>query len=109
MQLKFTWQLQLGDAPQILVQDFFLDFELMAVAGVLVLASAATFEVSAAGLDTMWRGLDDCFDLRTREAGLLLGEFRLNLFPIQHERDEYSLAASVGVRRQAGQTIATVD
>src|SRR5258707_14168170 len=81
----------------------------MLVAGMLVLASAATSEVGAVGLDAVRRGLEDSFNLRAREAGLLLGEFRLNLFPIQHERDECGFAASVGVGRQAGQALARED
>src|SRR5258708_7752852 len=81
----------------------------MLVAGMLVLASAATSEVGAVGLDAVRRGLEDSFNLRAREVGLLLGEFRLNLFPIQHERDEYGFAASVGVGRQAGEAVAAVD
>ena len=47
MQLNFALQFELGDAAQVLVEDFFLDFELMIVAGVLVVASAAAGEMRA--------------------------------------------------------------
>ncbi len=45
MDLNFALQFELGDAPQVLAQDFFLDFELMLVGGVLILASTAAGEV----------------------------------------------------------------
>ena len=44
------------------------DFELVLVAGVLVVASAASGEVWAAGLNAMRRGLEDASALRAREA-----------------------------------------
>ena len=85
----------------------------MFVAGVLVLASAATPEVRTAGLDAVRRGLNDTLNGRSREAGLLLGERGLNPFAIQHEWDEYSFAAFVVVGgtlgRQARETVAAID
>lgn len=59
MHLDFALQFELGDATQILAQDFFLDFELMFVAGMLVVASAATAEVFTLWLDAMRRSFDD--------------------------------------------------
>ena len=81
----------------------------MLVAGVLVLASAATSIVRTAGLDAVFRGLEDRFNVRAREAGLLLGERSFNLFAGKNKRDEYRLAASVAIRGQASETVATVD
>ena len=45
MHLNFALQFELGDAPQVLAQDFFLDLELVLVAGVLIMASAAAGEI----------------------------------------------------------------
>ena len=53
MDLNFALQFELGDAPQIFAQDFFLDFELMLVAGVLIMASAAAAEMWARRLDAV--------------------------------------------------------
>jgi len=109
MYLDLTRQFKLGNPAQILAQDFFLDLELMFVAGVLVLASAATPEVGTAGLDAVRRGLKDTLNSGAREAGLLFREFRLNFLPIQSERDEYGLAGSAGIGSQASETVAAVD
>ncbi len=102
-------QLKLGDASKALAQDFFLDLNLMLVAGVLVLASTATFIVGTAGLDAMGRGFEDCLSGGAGEAGLLLGEVRLNFLAIQHERNEYSFAGSAVIGRQAGEAVAAID
>ena len=55
MDLNFAMQFKLGDAPQVLAQDFFLDFELMLVAGVLVVASATAAEMWARRRDAVRR------------------------------------------------------
>ena len=102
MNLNIERQLQFGRAPQSFAQNFFLDFELMFVAGVLVVASAAAAEVGAARLDAVRRRLDDRVGtLRAGEARLLLGEGGLNFFSGEHKWNEDGLAASAG-RRQAG-------
>jgi len=59
MHLDFALQFELGDAAQILAQDLFFYFELMFVAGVLVVASAAPSEIFTVWLDAMWRSFDD--------------------------------------------------
>ena len=90
-------KLNLGRAPQALAQDFFLDLELMLVAGVLVVASAAAAKVRARGLDAVRRRLDDRVSLRPREARLLLGKRGVDLFSGQNKGDEHGLAASAVV------------
>src|ERR1700752_1839615 len=96
MDLDVEWQVQLGGAAQALAQDFFLDLELVVVAGVLVVASAAAGEVWAGRLDAMWRRLDDSVSLGPREARLLLGEGGLDFLFGQNKGDEHGLAARVG-------------
>ena len=59
MHFNVERQLQLGGAPQALAQDFFLDLELVVVAGMLVVAPAAAAKVWAGGLDAMRRRFDD--------------------------------------------------
>ena len=112
-------RVQLGDPAQILSQDFLFDFELMLVAGVLVVAAAAAGEVRAGGLDAVRGRLDDGVNSRAREAGLLLGEGSLDFFSGQDEGDEHCLAACAdvivgrdgGVRGggKTGQAVAAVD
>ena len=53
MHLNFALQLELGDATQVLAQDFLLDFELVIVAGMLVVASAAGAKVRAGRWDAV--------------------------------------------------------
>ena len=48
MDFDLALQFELGDAPQVLAQDFFLDLELVVIAGVLVMTSAAAAK--------MWTG-----------------------------------------------------
>ena len=117
MHLDFALQFELGDATQILAQDFFLDFELMFVAGVLVVASAAAAEVFALWLDAMRRSFDDRFRACASEAGLFFGERRFNCFSGENQRDEDGLAASAVVTAlvsmrsgwKAGEAVAAVD
>ena len=45
MHLNLALEFKLGDAPQVLAQNFFLDFELMLVAGVLVVAASTAREI----------------------------------------------------------------
>ena len=72
MQLNFALQFELGDAVQIFAQNLFLDFELMLVGGVLVVASAATGEIGAGRRDAVRRGFDYGVGVGASEAGFLL-------------------------------------
>ena len=74
-------------------QDFFLDIELVVVAGVLVVASAAAGEVLAAWLDAMRGGADDRVYVRACKPRLLLSEGALNFLRCQNKWDEHGLAA----------------
>jgi hypothetical protein len=108
------WQFQLGRTAQTLTQDFFLDLELVLVAGVLVVTSAAAGVVLASWLDAVRRRIDDRICFRSSEAGPLLGQERFDFFLGQDKGDKHGLAASVGfigVRSggQTGQAVAAVD
>ena len=113
MHFDFALQFELGDAAQVLAQDFFLDFQLVCVTGVLVVASAAAAEVLAIWLDAMRRSFEDRFRARTSEARLFFGERRFDFFSGQNQRDEDSLAVSAVVTRGSGrkarEAVAAVD
>src|SRR5271156_4418039 len=95
MHLNFAPQLELGNAPEVFTQDFLFDLELVIVAGVLVVASAAACIVRACGLDSVWRGFHDCSGVCAGESGLFLGKRGFDFLSAKNERNEYGLAASV--------------
>ena len=74
MDLDFGLEFELGDAPQVLAQDFFFDFELLVVGGVLVMASATKAKVWARRRDSVVGRLNDCGGMRAGKAGFFLGE-----------------------------------
>ena len=94
VRLNFALQLELGDAPQVLAQDFFLDFELVLVAGVLVMASAATGIIRTRWLNAVRRRFHDCFGVGACESGFFFGECGFDFLSGENERNEYGLAAS---------------
>jgi hypothetical protein len=96
------------------VQDLFLNLELVFVAGVLVVASAAAAVILATRLDAMRGGLDDGIGCGAREAGLLLGEGGFDFLSREDKGGKHGFAASVGfiaVRSggQTGEAVAPVD
>src|SRR5271170_1553031 len=114
MDLNFALQFELGDAAKILNQDFFLDFELMFVAGVLIVASATAAEMWTGRQNAVRRGLYDCDGVGAGEAGLLFGERRVDFLSGKNEGNENSFATSavfIAGRsgRKAGESVAAVD
>ena len=107
--LNFTLQFDLGDAAQVLAQDFFLDLELLLVAGVLVVASAAAAEMWTRRQDAVRRRLYDGSGLRTGEAGLFLGDCGFDFFSGENKRDEDGFAAAVVIGRKASESVAAID
>jgi len=95
MNFDVALQLQFGDAAQILAQDFFLDFELMFVVGVLVMASAAVAVMRTVRRDTVRRRLHDCGGMGACEARLFFSERRVNFFGGENEGNEYGFTAAV--------------
>ena len=94
MDLNPALKFELGDAAQILAENFFLDFELMVVSGVLIVASTTAAEMRTRRRDAVRRRLHDLDGLGAREAGFFLGERRFDLFSGEDERDEDCFAAS---------------
>ena len=102
-------ELELGPAAQVLKQNFFFDFELMLVAGVLVVTSAAVGEILTLWLDALCRWLDNTLESCAREALLARRDHCFNFFARQHKGEEDSFGAALIVRRKAGESVAAVD
>ena len=102
MDFDFRLEFEFGDTAQILEQDFLLDFELMLVSGVLVMASATTAEMRAGRGDALRRRFDDRRGVSTGEAGFFLGERGLDFLSGENKRDEYGFAFSAAPHRQGG-------
>jgi len=113
MDLNFALQFEPGDAPQILAKNVFLDFELMFVACVLIVASAAAAEMRTRRLDAVRRRLHDGFGPRAGEAGFFFRDKGFDLFSGENKGDEHGLAASAVFAgrfgRKASQSVAAVD
>ena len=113
MNLNFRLQLELGDTAQVLAQNFALDFELVIVVSVLIVASATARKIGARRRCSMRRRLHDFDGAGADETGLLVSQAGFDLFPTQNERNEYrfALSAVVGRRwgRKAGETVAAID
>jgi hypothetical protein len=107
--LNFALWFELGDAAQVLAQDFLLDFELMLVTGVLIVAASAAAEVGTGWLDAVRGRLYDCRSMGAGEAGLFFGDGCFDFFSGEDKRDEDGLAASAGVGWEAGESVSTVD
>lgn len=80
MDLNLNRQLEFRGAPKRLAKNLTLDFELMLVAGVLVMTAATAAEVGAAGLDAGLRGFENGIGVRTSKPGLLLGNGGFDFF-----------------------------
>src|SRR6476660_6399826 len=102
-------EFKLGTAAKIFAEDFFFDFELMLVTGVLVVASTAGHEIWAGRIDPFWGWFDHCIQLRAGEAWFLLGECGFYFFFWEDEGNEDGFAAAVVVCWQAGEAVAAVD
>jgi len=109
MDFDFAGQFEPGDAAQVLAQDFLLDFELVRVGGLLVMASAAAGEMRAGRGDAMGRGLDNRFGVGAGESGLFLGERGFDFLSGENKGDEDGLAATARVGRKASESVAAVD
>src|SRR5208282_929986 len=119
MHFNFALQFELGNAAQILAQNFFLDFELILVGGVLIMAPAAAAEMWARRLDPVRRGFYDCLGLGAGEARFFFRDGGFNFFPVENKRNEYGLAASAVLMagecicrrtgRKASESVAAVD
>ena len=107
--MDLALQFELRDTQQVLAQNFLLDLELVLVAGVLVVASAAAGEMWAVRRDALRRRLYDCGGVCACEAGLFFGERGVDFLSGKNEGDKYSLAASALVGGKASESVAAVD
>jgi hypothetical protein len=112
--LNFALQFELGNAAQVLAQDFFLDLELALVGGVLVVAATAASKIGTSRLDSVRRRLYDCHGAGASEAGLLFGNRGLDFLSGKNKGNENSFAASAFLiagrcGRKASQSVAAVD
>jgi hypothetical protein len=94
MDLDLALKFELGDAAQIFAQDFFFDFELLFVGGVLVMTSSAAAKMRTRRRLAVRGWFDDCIGMGAGEARLFFGERGFDFFPRQNEGDEDSFAAS---------------
>ena len=81
----------------------------MFIAGVLVVAAAASLKVRALRLDAPWRGCEDLVSSRTCKTRFLFEQDSIDRLAFQDERYEGSFASAAFIRGQAGQTVAAVD
>lgn len=94
MHFDLKQQFKLGQATQALAQDFFLDLQLVLVAGMLVVAPATTEKILTGWRDTVGGWLNDLISLRSCKSRFLLGESSLDFLSGQDEGDENCFAAS---------------
>lgn len=109
MDLNLRQRFELGSAAEGFAQNLLLDLKLMFVGGVLVMAASAAREIRAGGRDATGRGLDDRFDVRASESGLLLGDGRFDFFAGYNEGQKGGLAAAAFIGRKVGKAVATVN
>ena len=109
MNLDLRPDFELGSAAEGFAQNLFLDFELMFVGGVLVMAASAAREIRTGGRDAMGRSLDNRFGVRASESGLLLSDRSFDSFPRQNERQKNRLAAATLVGGKVGKAVAAVN
>ena len=98
MNVDLMIEIKLRRAAKRFTQDLLFDFELMFIAGVLVVAAAALAEIGAGGRNAMRGRLDDRISFGAREAGLMFGEGSFDFFSGKNERDEDGFAARMVVR-----------
>jgi hypothetical protein len=103
------FQLKLGSSPQIFLQDSNLDLQLMFVAGVLVVAAAATKKIGTDWLYPMRRSLQNRFRAASRKTALLIEQRSFDSFAFEHKGDEHSLARTVLIGRQPRKTVAAIN
>jgi hypothetical protein len=109
MHFDLASEFEPGDAPQILAQNLLLDFELMLVGGVLMVASAATSEIRTLRLHAVRRRLYDGCWPRAGEARFFFGERGFDFLSGKNEGDEYGFAAATIVGGKASESVAAVD
>ena len=103
------FQFQLGRAPQIFLQDSNLDLQLMFVAGVLVVAAAATKKIGTDWLYSMRRSLQNRVRATSRKTALLFEQRSFDSFPFEHKGYKHSFPGTVLIGRQPRKTVAAIN
>lgn len=102
------FQLELSNAAKIFFQDRRFDLQLMLVADVLVMATAALRKVRTIWFYSVGRSLQNCFRLASGKTSLLFEQQSFDSFAFDDKGYEDSLAGPVVIRRQPGQAVAAV-
>lgn len=90
-------------------QDLFLDFQLMFVVDVLIVAAAAWPEIWAFRFDPMSGCFDYSLESSAHEPRFTLNDRCFDFFFRQSERKKNRLASAVRVGRQVGKAVAAID
>ena len=109
MKDELVIEFQLGNAAKVLLKHSRLDFQLMPVVGVLIVATATAAKVRAMRLDAMRRGLENLIGSGARKAGFIFEQGRFNFFALQHKRQEYRFTAALRIGRKASQAVAPIN
>ena len=109
MHLDSHFQLQLGRSPQRFAQYLLLDFQLMMIAGMLILTSAARTEIRAGRLHAVGRGRNDRASLGPRETRLLLRDRSVDCLTPQYKGHEDGFSRASRIGGQPRQSVAAVD
>lgn len=106
---ELSSQLDLRDTPEILFQNCRFDFELMLVAGMLIVTAAAGAKVRAVWLNTIRRSLQNPLRPRSGKSALFFKQRGFYLFAFQNKGNEHRFAAPVFIGSQAGETIPAIN
>ena len=109
MDLDLDREFQLRRPPQRLSQNLLLDFELLLVVDVLVVAASALLEVWTAGLNPMRRCFSEVLHLGSGESGFLLGNAGFDFLSREDKRNKNRLATAACIRRQMRQAVAAIN
>jgi hypothetical protein len=93
----FGLKVNFCDPTEIFTENFLLDFELMLVVGVLVMAPAAEREVGAGWWNAARGGLEDFYGVSAGETGFVFGDCGFDFFSGQNEGGEDGFAAALRV------------
>ena len=98
-----------GDATKVFLEHRSLDFQLVLIVGVLVMAASTAAKIRAPGLDAMRGWLKNLFGTGARKTGFIFEQLCQHLFTLQHKRHKDSFSRAMFVGRQARQAIASID
>lgn len=109
MNLDLRQRFELRGAAEGFAQNFLLDFKLMFVVGMLIMAAPAAREIRAGGRNALGRRLDNRFGVGACESRLLLFDRGFDFFASQNKGQESRLAAAALVGGKVRKAVATVN